>query len=258
LDGGELYIEEWEKILPTLPDASVDIAFADPPYYPKKRQETHKWTDAMEIMLEYHQELHAEIKRVLKPRGSLFTFGNFMSIPCAYVAMRRVGLHVLNEIIWVRGSNPPGRGHHLERRHENVLWCTRGSRARWNFDEVKAADYPDDYFRKSKFDGRTKDIQLSDCWHFPEAPDIIEAMPIMRKTPETIGIPMKPLPLIGRLLDMVQVHGGTVLDPFAGSGRFLLAARMRNMKFTACECDKGRADLIKRRLGLAKSADAAD
>ena len=67
----------------------------------------------------------------------------------------------------------------------------------------------------------------------------------------------KPAELLDTLLSVVAAPGTTVLDPFAGSGSTLQAARARGLKAIGVEADEAYCETIARRLSATTEEDAA-
>ena len=106
------------KVLKTLPDESIDLVFADPPYNLQLKNELVRpdnskvnavnddW-DKFSSFEEYDKftKITNECKRVLKPNGSIWVIGSYHNIYRIGSILQNLGFWILNDIIW-RKTNP--------------------------------------------------------------------------------------------------------------------------------------------------------
>ena len=124
--------------LRTLPDNSVDVVFADPPYNLQLKGDLHRpdaskvdavddeW-DKFDNFAAYDAFTRAwlgEAQRVLKPTGTLWVIGSYHNIFRVGTALQDLGYWILNDIIW-RKTNPlPNfRGTRFTNAHETLIWA---------------------------------------------------------------------------------------------------------------------------------------
>ena len=129
------------EALKSLPDRSVDLVFADPPYNLQLggdllRPDNSKvdavddhW-DQFESFAAYDaftRAWMAECRRVLKDDGAMWVIGSYHNIFRVGVALQDLGFWILNDVIW-RKSNPmPNfRGRRFTNAHETLIWAARG------------------------------------------------------------------------------------------------------------------------------------
>jgi site-specific DNA-methyltransferase (adenine-specific) len=219
--------------LSELPDASVDVIFADPPYFLSgggttckagERASVNKgtWDEprSPEEQLEWTRDWLVEAKRVLKPAGTIWVSGTLHSIHAVGMAIQLEGLRILNEIAWIKGNPPPNLAcRTFTHSHETIIWASLGRRAKHHYD----------YLAMKADNG---DKQMKDAWHF-NAPGQTEKSSARHPT-------QKPIALLDRCLRASLPEGGTVVDPFMGSGTTGVAAASRperNWRFIGFDID---------------------
>jgi len=245
--------------LRSLPDASIDHCITDPPYnisgYDGKRKigwlesnSTWKseknftkidenWDKFSDSDYEsFTLEWLAEIKRVVKPNGNILVFGSYHNIYQVGVTLEKLDLKINNSIIWYkRNAFPNITGRMLCESTEQIVWAVNGSKkkaTRWvfNYEELK----------KLTENGK----QMRNMWDIPMTPTSERKF---GKHPS-----QKPMALSERLIIGFTNPGDLVIDPFLGSGSFLLAAQGLGRKFLGIDREEEYTELAKRRLGLVK------
>src|SRR5215469_9106090 len=132
-----------------IPENSVDLIFADPPYWMQTEGEllrtngtkfegtcdnwdkfpTYKEYD------EFSEKWLTECKRVLKPSGSIWVIGAFQNIYRLGYIMQNLGFWILNDIVWSKPNAVPNfGGTRFQNSHETMLWCTKSQEAKYTFN----------------------------------------------------------------------------------------------------------------------------
>lgn len=230
--------------LKTLPDASVDCIWTDPPYLLSNDGTTcvagrmvkvnkGEWDRSRGVDLdhEFNRTWLAECHRVLKPSGSIWVSGTLHVYLSVGMAMLQLGYRILNDIVWEKPAPPPNLGCRcFTHSTEVLLWATKarkGSKDRhvFNYEEMRHEN-----------GGR----QMKSVWRF-HTPSREEKR--FGKHPT-----QKPLALIERCLRATSHPDHVVLDPFAGSGSTGVAALTLGRVFIGCERETEYAALAARRL----------
>jgi len=224
------------EVLPTLEEQSVDLIFADPPYFlsPPGRSARGQSKSILKDKggwdrplppLEMHQFNCAWINactRVLRPGGSLWACGTFHNIYSIGWAIQWTAmgtgepkLQVLNDVSWLKGNPPPNLGcRSLTHAHESLVWAVRqGSDHTFNYGDL----------RRGVGCGR----QLKDVWEIGPAR---KGETIHGKHPT-----QKPEALLERIILACTKPGDLVLDPFAGSGTTCAVAKRLGRKWIGIE-----------------------
>ncbi|MEP1029900.1 MAG: site-specific DNA-methyltransferase, partial [Alphaproteobacteria bacterium] len=132
-----------------MPEGSVDMVFADPPYNLQLEGELHRpdnsrvdgvdadW-DRFSGFKSYDEFTHAWLsaaRRVLQPNGTLWVIGSYHNIFRVGAILQDLGYWILNDIVW-RKSNPmPNfRGRRFTNAHETMIWAARDKDAKYRFN----------------------------------------------------------------------------------------------------------------------------
>ena len=242
----------------TLPDNSVDIVIADPPYNASKG---NSWTwdsseslpgfggDWSKIMAKWDDMPLAEytamtkawleqVKRVTRPTGSIWVHGTYHNAGIINFFMQILQIEIINEVVWYkRNSFPNLSGRRLTASHETIIWAHSGTGERnyhFDYEAAKAIGDPEGLNKAGK--------QLRTVWDIPNNKSRQELA--HGKHPA-----QKPLRLLRRMLEISARPGDTVLAPFTGSGSECVAAQEMGMKFLGFENDASYVELSRRRLG---------
>lgn len=245
-------------VLKSLPDASVDMVFADPPYNLQLggdllRPDNSKvdavdddW-DKFDSFAEYDAFTRAwltECRRVLKPEGSIWVIGSYHNVFRLGAAIQDLGFWVLNDIIW-RKSNPmPNfKGTRFTNAHETLIWAARSrdqKRYTFNYDALKAFN---------------EDTQMRSDWTFAlcTGDERIKDADGKKAHPT-----QKPEALLHRVLLSATRPGDVVLDPFFGTGTTGAAAKRLGRHYIGIERDETYAAVAETRIASVIPANPED
>ena len=241
-----------------LPDASVDLVFADPPYNLQLGQGDltrpdnsrvdgvdDEW-DKFANFAEYDKFTRAwlkEARRILKPDGAIWVIGSYHNIFRVGAAVQDEGFWILNDVIW-RKSNPmPNfRGTRLTNAHETLIWAAKSEKSKYTFN-YRALKTAND------------DLQMRSDWEFPicTGNERIKGEDGAKTHPT-----QKPESLLYRILIASTKPGDVVLDPFFGSGTTGAAAKYLGRRWIGCERDKTYIAAAKKRIAKVKPLDGED
>lgn len=259
IGGVSVFNEDAIQGMKRLEENSIDLAIADPPYgafsaTPSELPEGHElegfggaWKAASHEWdkidpkqhLEFAMEWLSELKRVVAPTGSIWIHSSYHNGGFMNVACQLLGLEIINEVVWFkRNAFPNLKGTRLTASHETILWVHTGGQKkrqyRFNYEDVKAAEYPEDQMKQA---GK----QLRTVWDIPNNKTANELS--FGKHPT-----QKPERVIQRLIDISGVAGGTLLSPFSGSGTDLVVGMRNGMSGIGFELEQEYFDLSERRL----------
>ena len=230
-----------------LPDKSVDMIFADPPYNLQLggdlfRPEGSR-VDAVDDEWDKFESLAAydeftrdwldQARRVLKDDGTIWVIGSYHNIYRVGALLQDADFWILNDIVW-RKSNPmPNfRGTRFTNAHETLLWCAKDEKARYTFN-----------YRAMK--ALNDDLQMRSDWLLPicsggervKGEDGSKAHPTQ-----------KPEALLYRILLACTKPGGVVLDPFFGTGTTGAVARRLGRHWIGIEKETSYAKVARERI----------
>ena len=240
-----------------LPEASVDLVFADPPYNLQlggdlSRPDNSRvdgvddaWDrfDTFAAYDEFTRAWMGEAKRILKPNGAIWTIGSYHNVFRLGAALQDLGFWLLNDIVWVKSNPMPNfRGTRFTNAHETLIWAARDKAAKptFNYTALKAGN---------------EDVQMRSDWLFPictgeerlKADDGAKAHPTQ-----------KPEALLHRILMATTKPGDIVLDPFFGTGTTGAVAKMLGRHFIGLERDESYIAAAEARLANVRPVDKRD
>ncbi|MFK5978548.1 MAG: DNA methyltransferase [Rhizobiaceae bacterium] len=218
-----------------LPENSIDVIFADPPYNLQLEGDLHRpdqsKVDAVDDAWDQFSTFEAydnftrawllAARRVLKPNGTIWVIGSYHNIFRVGNALQNLNYWILNDIIW-RKSNPmPNfRGRRFTNAHETMIWASLSQDAKkytFNYDAMKMAN---------------DEVQMRSDWLFP----ICNGGERLKNEDGKKAHPtQKPESLLHRVLMASTKPGDIVLDPFFGSGTTGAVAKRLGRNFVGIE-----------------------
>ncbi|WP_068108589.1 site-specific DNA-methyltransferase [Tropicimonas marinistellae] len=237
-------VEEMRK----LPDASVDLIFADPPYNLQLKGTLHRpdnsMVDAVDDAWDSFSSFAAydgfteswlkEARRLLKPNGAIWVIGSYHNIFRVGAKMQDAGFWILNDVVW-RKSNPmPNfRGKRLTNAHETMIWASKaeGGKYTFNYEALKALN---------------EGVQMRSDWVLP----ICNGHERLKDAKGDKAHPtQKPESLLHRVLIGTTNPGDVVLDPFFGTGTTGAVAKMLGRDFIGIEREADYRKVAEARIG---------
>ena len=240
-----------EKLLKSLPNKKTyDLVVTSPPYNIGKPYESKSDLDDY---LEWQERIISEIVPRVKEKGSIcWQVGNYvdngkivpLDIELAPI-FHRHKLQLRNRIIWHFGHGLHNR-RRFSGRYEVILWYTKTDDYYFNVDTVRVpSKYPaKKYFKgpkKGQYSGNPLGKNPEDVW--TNIPNVKSNH--IEKTEHPCQFPVG---LIERLVLSMTKPGGTVFDPFCGSGSAGVASLIHGRKFVGCEINQGYAKIAFRRV----------
>ncbi len=230
---GQIIPGDCVEAMRSIPDASVDLVFADPPYNLQLGGDlnrpdgshvdavTDHWDqfDSFALYDKFTREWLIEAKRVLKPDGGLWVIGSYHNIYRVGAILQDLGFWILNDIVW-RKSNPmPNfRGTRFTNAHETLLWCSQGEKAKYHFN-----------YRAMKT--LNDELQMRSDWVLP----ICNGAERLKEGGHKVHPTQKPESLLYRVLLSTTERGDVVLDPFFGTGTTGAVAKRLGREWIGCE-----------------------
>ncbi len=246
----ELHYADCTKILPEIPDGSVDLIVTSPPYNVGKPYET---CSALDTYVDYQTSIIEECFRVLSANGSIcWQVGNWVDaseiIPLDSIVIpifRRLGMKIRSRVVWTFGH-----GLHCTKRfsgrHETIVWATKSNDYHFDLDSIRV---PQKYPNKRHYKGPHKG-ELSGNPLGKNPGDVWEISNVKNRHPEKTAHPCQfPEELVERLVLGLSTPGQTVLDPFAGSGTVGAVCNRLDRKSVLIERAPEYAEIIRDRLG---------
>lgn len=237
-----------------LPEASVDLIFADPPYNLQLRGDLHRpdnsLVDAVDDAWDqfgsfsaydtFTRDWLAAARRLLKPNGAIWVIGSYHNVFRMGAELQNQGFWILNDVVW-RKSNPmPNfRGKRLTNAHETLIWASKeeASKYTFNYEALKALN---------------EGVQMRSDWVLP----ICTGHERLKDNKGDKAHPtQKPEALLHRVLLATTNAGDVVLDPFFGTGTTGAVAKMLGRDFIGIEREPAYRDVATRRIAKVRKFD---
>jgi modification methylase len=232
----------------SLPEHSIDLVFADPPYNLQLQKELHRpdmsrveavtdgW-DQFDSFAQYDQFTEAWLKacqRVLKPTGSLWVIGSYHNIFRVGRILQDLGYWILNDVIWIKANPMPNfRGVRFTNAHETLIWASPHKGARYTFNH-------------QAMKGLNEDKQMrSDWWQLALATG---SERLKDENGDKAHSTQKPEALLYRVILAASNPGDVVLDPFFGSGTTGVVAKRLHRDWIGMEREPAYVRLARERI----------
>jgi site-specific DNA-methyltransferase (adenine-specific) len=238
---GRLFCGNALDWLPTLPEASVDLVFADPPYNIGKAE----WDtfESQEAYIQWSLQWIQDAARILKPSGSLYIMG-FSERLADLKHPASQFFPACRWLIW-HYKNKANLGKDWGRSHESILLLRKTQHSPINIDKVRipygehTLRYPVHPQALTSQYGNGKPAKTWSPHPKGAKPrDVIELPTTCNGMAEKTPHPtQKPEALIRKLVFAASDRGQTVLDPFSGSGTTAVVAEQSGRHWLACEIE---------------------
>ncbi|MFC0590594.1 site-specific DNA-methyltransferase [Novosphingobium aquiterrae] len=237
----------------TIPDASVDMIFADPPYNLQLGGDlsrpdgshvdavTDHWDqfDSFAAYDKFSREWLTEARRVLRPNGSLWVIGSYHNIFRLGAMLQDMGFWILNDVVWRKANPMPNfKGTRFTNAHETLIWCSMGEKAKYTFN-----------YRAMKT--LNDELQMRSDWVLP----ICGGQERLKKGGHKVHPTQKPEALLYRVMLATTNKGDVVLDPFFGTGTTGAVAKRLGREWIGCERESLYREAALERIELALPLD---
>lgn len=231
-----LHLGDCVSVIAKMPDESVDSVITSPPYA-EQRKTTYGGIPEKDYP-DFTVSWMRELKRVLKPNGSIIINisphiknGELSDyVLRTRLAVRDDGWKEVGEMIWYKpNAMPTGSRFKPRRSWESLLWYGKHGQP---YSNAKANGRPNTY----RTNVRTSSAAREGWSHAPVGS---QSTPAVSRCPDVVSIPTSehvdgmrhpakyPVALAEWCAKLITPQGGTVLDPFNGSGSTGVAA-LRN------------------------------
>jgi DNA modification methylase len=241
------------KSLNSLPEKSIDLIFADPPYNLQLKNELRRpdmtkvdavndgWDqfDSFEAYDKFTREWLTACKRVLKPTGSIWVIGSYHNIFRVGAIMQDLGFWILNDVVWVKTNPMPNfRGVRFANAHETMIWASTGKGKKYTFNH-------------QAMKGLNEEKQMrSDWWLLPLATG---SERVRDENGDKAHSTQKPRSLLYRVILSSSSPGDVVLDPFFGSGTTGAVAKLLHRNWIGLEREEKYIKVAKKRIDAVSS-----
>lgn len=224
-----------------MPAESIDLIFADPPYFLSTDNgvtcrggkmvsvNKGKWdkSTGLNDMHTFNRKWIRKCYRLLKKSGSIFISGTFHNIYSIGMALQQEGFIIVNNITWQKLNPPPNLACKcFTHSTETVIWAVK--------DKKK---YFFNYPLMKEINGGK---QMKDVWSGALTP---KKEKVFGKHPT-----QKPKYLLERIILASSKEGDMVLDPFCGSGTTGEVAIRNGRNFIGIDNEAEYIEISNRRL----------
>jgi DNA modification methylase len=245
------------EVLATLPEKSVDLIFADPPYNLQLQNDllrpNHTLVDAVDdewdkfsTFEEYDrftEQWLTACRRVLKDTGTIWVIGSYHNIFRVGKTLMDLGYWILNDVLWYKTNPMPNfRGSRFTNATETMIWAKKSQQQKkytFNYQTMKNLN---------------DEKQMQNVWHIPVCRGDERIMIDGKKAHST----QKPEALLFRVILSSSNVGDVVLDPFFGSGTTGAVAKKLKRRFIGIEMNPQYVEVARRRIDSIPEPSADD
>ena len=234
-------------LMEAMPEASVDMVFADPPYNLQLAGDLHRpnnskvdavddaWDqfDSFAVYDDFTRRWLRAARRVLKDNGTLWVIGSYHNIFRVGTALQDLDYWILNDVVWRKTNPMPNfRGRRFTNAHETMIWAAKDKDARYtfNYDAMKRLN---------------DDLQMRSDWLIPICSG---GERLKNDEGEKAHPTQKPEALLHRVIMAGTKPGEIVLDPFFGSGTTGAVAKKLGRHYIGLERDDDYIAVAKKRI----------
>ncbi|GBF57032.1 modification methylase DpnIIB [Candidatus Phycosocius bacilliformis] len=236
------------ELMNSLPEGSVDMIFADPPYNLQlggdlTRPDNSKvagvdddWDKFADFASydAFTKAWLAAARRCLSDTGTIWVIGSYHNIFRVGATLQDLGFWILNDVIWRKTNPMPNfKGTRFQNAHETMIWATKSAnqkRYTFNYDALKVLN---------------DDLQMRSDWSIP----ICSGQERLKDaTGKKVHPTQKPEALLHRILMAASKPGDLILDPFFGSGTTGAVAKALGRRWIGLERDAGYALAAEQRI----------
>ena len=220
------------KVLSNIKTKSIDMIFADPPYFLSgngitcnggKMVSVNKatWDEKINIKEKhkFNKNWIKKCKRVLKDNGTIWISGTMHNIYSIGMALEEEGFKIINNITWKKLNPPPNIScRAFVHSTETILWAKKDlkkEKHKFNYKELKALNL-----------GK----QMKDVWETS----------LTKKSEKKYGKhpTQKPVEILQRIIKASSEEGDIILDPFNGSGTTGVACKNLGRRYIGIDKEK--------------------
>ena len=242
------------EILKALPENSVDLIFADPPYNLQLRNDLYRpdmskvdavndgWDqfDDFKAYDDFTSKWLSASRKVLKETGTIWVIGSYHNIYRVGTIMQDLGFWILNDVVWIKNNPMPNfRGVRFTNAHETMIWAQKKKGAKYTFNHQSMKALNDD-------------LQMRSDWTIP----LVTGKQRIKSNGLKAHSTQKPEGLLHRVILSSSKVGDVILDPFFGSGTTGAVAKKLGRNWIGIERDKKYVKVAQKRIDAVAELDS--
>jgi len=236
------------EFMKNIPDSSVDITFADPPFNLGKKYNGYRDNKEFHAYLDWCRRWIYEMVRITKPTGSIFVH-NIPKWLTYYASFLNEVAYFKHWIAWDAPTAPMGKS--LQPAHYGILYYAKDIKKN-KFYEIR---YPHKRCRKCNY--LLKDYGGKKAGLHPFGPlvsDVWTDIHRIKHNKYRDEHPCQlPIHLLERIILMSTDENDIVLDPFVGTGTTFIAAKRLGRRFVGIDIDEKYVNITKGKLSKESS-----
>ena len=250
----ELFLGNCLDVLSKLPDCSIDMIFADPPYnlsnggitcYAGRMVSVNKgeWDKSKGFEKDHQFSLDwlNACRRVLKDNGTIWVSGTIHSIYSIGFALQQLNYKLLNEISWFKPNASPNLScRYFTHSHESVLWAAKSEKSKHKFNYERMKQIAGGKQMRSVWMDIDAEDWPQDIWSITTPP--VEEKKFGKHPTQ------KPVALLERIILASTDPHDTILDPFTGSSTTGVASLRHSRSFIGIDTNTEYLELSVKRL----------
>lgn len=237
------------EVMQGIPDGSVNLVVADPPYYLLSNNDWDKkqWP-TLDAYLDWCRKWFAECYRVLKDDGSVYIFQDWRLVSEFVLNLKLIFPHFRNWITWERIKGRSSKTN-FKSSKEEILYFSKSAKCTFHEQHkirpviapYKNADGTPKGWFVDEEGNRVRWTGVGNVWHYTP--------PVWSSKEEKPFHPtQKPLMMLERIIESSTNEGDVVLDLFSGSGVTSVACIKTGRNFIGIEKDPNYFEKIQTRL----------
>ena len=243
----EIIAGDCVSVMNSLPQDSVDLVFADPPYNLQLKGDLHRpdsskvdavnndWDkfSSFDIYDDFTSAWLKAARRILKPNGAIWVIGSYHNIFRVGAKLQDHGYWILNDVVWRKTNPMPNfRGMRLTNAHETLIWAAKSEKSKYtfNYEAMKAMN---------------EGVQMRSDWVIPICNGHER---LKNKNGEKAHPTQKPEALLHRIIMSTTNPDDIILDPFFGSGTTGAVAKKLGRNFIGIEQEEAYRIAASRRI----------
>ena len=237
------------KAINKIDDKSIDMIFADPPYFLSnngitcsggKMVSVNKgdWDKSLSIKEKhkFNKKWIKECYRVLKDNGTIWICGTLHNIYSIGMALEEEGFKIINNITWQKVNPPPNLAcKTFTHSTETIIWARK---------DLKNVKYTFNYQIMKELNGNK---QMKDVW----------TTSLTKPSEKKCGKhpTQKPLEILNKIILASTKENDLILDPFCGTSTTGISALNLNRRYIGIDNDKNYIEISKKRYEQVKEKE---